>query len=143
MESWDQSPRQRTYQNDRHRTIHHRTPQAPQALRPVDHLEWRVCDGGGGGAGGSVFVVEDGMSGRLQGTFACPICGVDTPHAHREDEQRGYWEDQIRRDGWNSFATRTPKESGWYLCNGITVPPDQQREPKSFGDYTPKWSQLN
>lgn len=58
----------------------------------------------------------------LIGTFACPICGDDTPHGHSEDVQTAYREDQIRNDGWTSAIKRKPEKSGWYLCSGIEVP---------------------
>jgi hypothetical protein len=66
---------------------------------------------------------------ELKGTFACPICGLDKPHAHSEAEQKGYREDQIRNDGWTSTAKRRPSESGWYLCMDVEVPREQ------YGQY--------
>lgn len=59
------------------------------------------------------------------GTFACPICGRDTPHPHTKKVQDAYLEDQLRNDGWTSTAKRLPKESGWYLCLGVVVPRGQ------------------
>ena len=56
------------------------------------------------------------------GTFACPICGHDRPHAHTEAEKHGYWEDQVRADGWTSTDKQRPKERGWYLCLGVEFP---------------------
>jgi hypothetical protein len=39
--------------------------------------------------------MEDQSMAELKGTFACPICGVDSPHHHTEAEQRAY---RQRRD---------------------------------------------
>ncbi len=59
---------------------------------------------------------------EARGTFACPICGVPHPHAHSEQTQIAYREDQIRSDGWISTAKIRPTEAGWYLCMGIVIP---------------------
>lgn len=58
---------------------------------------------------------------EAQGTFACPICGYDEPHAHSEAEQQAYRDDQIRNDGWRSALIKRPTESGWHLCIGVEV----------------------
>lgn len=77
-----------------------------------------------------------------RGTFACPICGLDTPHYHSEEQVAAYREDTIRHDDWVSAAHRNPKESGWYLCLGVEVDPSQYGEPKSFMGNE-RWSQLS
>ena len=79
----------------------------------------------------------------LNGTFACPICGLDKPHHHPDEQVAAYREDQVRRDGWTSVAHRQPKESGWYLCLGIEVDPDQYGKKKDFWTPNERWSQLS
>lgn len=54
------------------------------------------------------------------GTFACPICGHDKPHAHTVEAASAYNDDQIRNDGWTSSACRMPKEKGFYLIKDFT-----------------------
>ena len=83
------------------------------------------------------------------GTFACPICGVDVPHPHTEEEQAAYREEQVsgrwyNSDGWNRTLLRRPKERGWYLCRGVEVPRDQYG-PSSGDIWNPneRWSQLS
>ena len=44
------------------------------------------------------------------GTFACPICGQDTPHHHSARQAAAYRDDQIRNDGWISVAHRMPRD---------------------------------
>lgn len=86
---------------------------------------------------------------ELAGTFACPICGVDKPHPHTEEQQKAYHEEQLRGsfhangDGWIRTELRQPKERGWYLCRGVEVPPDQFGKPKDFWDRNDRWSQLH
>lgn len=77
------------------------------------------------------------------GTYTCPICGLDKPHHHPDEQVLAYREDQIRRDGWTSAAHRQPKESGWYLCFGVEVNPDQYGKKKDFWTANERWSQLS
>lgn len=62
------------------------------------------------------------------GTFACPICGVDNPHHHPDEQVAAYRDDQVRRDGWISVLHRLPREyfPKFYLIRGhrIEVPKD-------------------
>lgn len=44
-----------------------------------------------------------------QGTFACPICGQETPHHHPDDQVAAYQDDNLRNDGWVSVAHRSPR----------------------------------
>ena len=64
---------------------------------------------------------------EARGTFSCPICGYDKPHAHSKAETAAYREDQIRNDGWTS-AAKHPSESGWYLCMGVNIDRKQRYE---------------
>ena len=78
------------------------------------------------------------------GTFACPICGVDVPHSHTEDEQKAYHEEQLRpKDGWIRAQLQKPKERGWYLCRGVEIDRDQFGKAKDIWDHHPRWSQLS
>ena len=79
-----------------------------------------------------------------QGTFACPICGIDTPHWHSDEQTSAYREDQIYRDdGWTSAAHQQPKNRGWYLCLHVAIPREQFGEKKDFWDIHTMWSQLS
>jgi hypothetical protein len=85
---------------------------------------------------------------ELRGTFACPICGYDKPHAHSEEEQKAYHEEQLRgqfpsTDGWNRTAIKKPTMPGWYLCRGIEIPPDQYGVKKDFWTPNQRYSQLS
>jgi len=84
---------------------------------------------------------------ELRGTFACPICGYDKPHAHSDAEQKAYHEEQLRSqwpstDGWKRTIIKKPPIPGWYLCRGIEIPGDQYGEKKDFWDRHPMFSQL-
>ena len=85
---------------------------------------------------------DDNRQPPIRGTFACPICGVDTPHGHSQKEIDAYQADMRAQDGWTSTACRQPKESGWYLCVDIEVPQNQYGEKNDFWHSHPKWSQL-
>lgn len=65
-----------------------------------------------------------------RGTFACPICGQDTPHHHPTHVVAAYRDDQVRRDGWISTLVRLPKEmiGKFYLCRGHKIVPPPQDE---------------
>lgn len=71
---------------------------------------------------------------ELRGTFACPICGQDTPHHHQPEVVEAYRSDQVRRDGWVSTLVRLPKDmvSKFYLCRGhrIVPPPKEENEQR-------------
>jgi hypothetical protein len=86
------------------------------------------------------------------GTFECPICRIDHPHAHTDAQEKAYREEQLRgqfqhgsesKDGWNRIELKQPKERGWYLCRGIEIPADQFGKPKDIWDHHPRWSQLS
>jgi hypothetical protein len=65
---------------------------------------------------------------ELRGTFACPICGQESPHHHSDEQVAAYRDDQVRRDGWTSAVVRLPRDrvGGFYLIRGhhIKVPKD-------------------
>jgi hypothetical protein len=55
------------------------------------------------------------------GTFACPICGQETPHHHPPQQVAAYQDDLVRNDGWTSMAHKMPRPVGWsgfYLIRG-------------------------
>ena len=80
---------------------------------------------------------------KLVGTFACPICGRDTPHSHSEDAVQGYRSDSIRDDGWVSAAYKQPEERGWYLCLDVKINLLQYGDPpKMFSGSNELYSQL-
>lgn len=53
-----------------------------------------------------------------RGTFACPICGQETPHGHEPHVVAAYNDDQRRLDGWTSTDVKLPTRQGFYLCRG-------------------------
>lgn len=55
---------------------------------------------------------------EARGTFACPICGSETPHYHSDEVTEAWREDERRADGWTSVSVRAPKSPGFYLCSG-------------------------
>jgi hypothetical protein len=63
-----------------------------------------------------------------QGTFECPICGLDQPHYHPPTQVNAYHADQIRNDGWVSVAHKLPRKSGWYLCTRVNIDADQYND---------------
>src|SRR5690242_21053165 len=69
----------------------------------------------------------------MNGTFACPICGQDTPHGHPNEVVVAYRADQIRNDGWTSTIKAQPTESGWYLCRDVDVPSTQNLNDSQLG----------
>ena len=84
------------------------------------------------------------MSEELRGTFSCPICGYDKPHAHSDEQTAAYHEDQIHRDdGWINAAHQDPERSGWYLCSGVQIDPEQFGKPEDFWDRNDRRSQLS
>jgi len=86
---------------------------------------------------------------EAQGTFACPICGVESPHSHSEATQAAYREEQIsgrfygEGDGWIRTELHRPKERGWYLCLGVEIDADQFGKPKDIWERHDRWSQLS
>ena len=78
-----------------------------------------------------------------EGTFACPICGHDQPHYHPDEQVAAYRADSARDDGWISTKHRQPKKSGWYLCAGVKIDPDQCGAKKDFQTPDDQWSQLS
>jgi len=85
---------------------------------------------------------------ELVGTFTCPICGHDQPHAHSDIQQKAYHEEQLRAgwpavDGWNRTDVQTPTGAGWYLCRGIEVPQEQYGKAKDFWHPNEMESQLS
>jgi hypothetical protein len=81
---------------------------------------------------------------ELRGSFACPICGRDTPHHHSDEQVVAYQENELHRgDGWISVTLRQPTKRGWYLCSDIVVDPNQYGKKKDFWDHHPLWSQLS
>lgn len=84
------------------------------------------------------------MEAEAQGTMACPICGVDRPHWHSDEQTAAYREDQIHQgDGWVSAAHRQPAVPGWYLCADIKIDRKQFGEKKDFWAPNDRWSQLS
>ena len=81
---------------------------------------------------------------ELHGSSVCPICGVDRPHWHSDEQTAAYREDQVHGgDGWTSVALRQPKEWGFYLCLDVRIDPDQYGKPKDFWQGHERWSQLS
>ena len=61
-------------------------------------------------------------SGENEGTYACPICGYASPHAHAPGALEALNADRVRADGWISLAScRVPQQSGQYLCCGHEI----------------------
>lgn len=77
-----------------------------------------------------------------RGTFVCPICGIETPHAHTDGEIR---EDSLRRRFEDLYAL---KVSGLELdypgaSTGKFIGADSRMEPFRVSDYAMRsvWSQ--
>ena len=85
---------------------------------------------------------ENVITDEPEGTYACPICGLDRPHYHPDEQVAAYREDQVRSDGWTSTAHRLPKKRGFYLCLGVEVDPNQFGTKKDFWTPNARWSQL-
>lgn len=67
---------------------------------------------------------------ELRGTFACPICGQNTPHHHPAEVAEAYRSDQVRRDGWISTLVRLPNDmvGKFYLCRGHKIVPPSKED---------------
>ncbi|GAB3763660.1 hypothetical protein GCM10028796_17560 [Ramlibacter monticola] len=71
---------------------------------------------------------------EARGTFACPICGKDTPHHHPDNVVAAYRDDQARQDGWISTLVRLPNDpvGKFYLCRGHEVIPPNKDEDEGL-----------
>ena len=56
--------------------------------------------------------IDDAKLAEPTGTSECPICGVDIPHGHLNEDIAAW------RQGWSVACLKKPSKSGWYLCCG-------------------------